>query len=366
MKSTFVAGFDNGILRVMSHNSIASGKPQFIFQHVSKPHRSAITQVAISNSFMATTSADKTIFFYQIVAKQKQNSVGFVFSPNSMSILPIGFVECAHAVISMDFVHDDHSKDAFLLTVTEHGKLVSFTVPAARNVDNSQTFAVPLEKFQCKEWTFDLPKFDPQKDFRRKSIMLLSAEEPNLLIDVDSPIQKVKNVDNSVFLFSILNRIGKYELRAANLKSLNKSVLLLTDDAPFSTFGYSYSKHFILASTISGRCYLKLITAEEVKGQLEFGNHSLVPFENDQKPLLTCPHGNNKIESLTMSFDDAFMAASSSTGGLFIFRVVKREMEDEPSKELIPSPSSAGQKLCLSKYKSGGHCRSECLYVARI
>merc|ERR1712136_198632 len=94
--TTIVAGFSDGILRVLSLG-IVDGENTLTLKSVSKPHASDVTTIACDNTgeFLATGSTDNTVFFFAITASGLE-PVGFVPTPGpvaSMQWAPPGFTE---------------------------------------------------------------------------------------------------------------------------------------------------------------------------------------------------------------------------------------------------------------------------------
>ncbi|TPX71174.1 hypothetical protein SpCBS45565_g01378 [Spizellomyces sp. 'palustris'] len=195
---TLAAGFSDGVLRIISHTPLNAGGGNIAFdlQYVFKPHNGPISSIGISadGTWLATTSTDKTVFFFKINAEMppmvNEEQPPVIFSPTFVEIIPIGFLPVETAPTKLSFSPDNHlnideiepveddgfndheikgdgdvrdeeieGKRAFM--ILETGELLSMIVPLPEAVDNSLTFELKSEQLQIKRWTLSVPAAAP-------------------------------------------------------------------------------------------------------------------------------------------------------------------------------------------------------------
>lgn len=278
------AGFADGVLRIVSHTPLSMGDDAHTFnlQYAFKPHKAPITAIGISadGTYLATTSLDKTIFFFKINAippvavSEEQPPV--IFSKNLVKIVPIGFLSVSAVPTKVAFSPDNHQNieeiepvddDGYkdteangedrpkeeditgkrALFVLENGELYSLTVPPPEDVDNSLSFMLHEEQLQVKRWTLDVPIPEPiltpsrtegdetpsletkesaiVQDTAKVNGRLTSAARKahGLVIDHTCPITNVMYLEGGYILLALVNKDGESEIRACKLGTPKQS-----------------------------------------------------------------------------------------------------------------------------------------------
>ncbi|TPX52365.1 hypothetical protein SeMB42_g01478 [Synchytrium endobioticum] len=187
---TLVAGFEDGVLRIVSHGTVAlvpgadniassaATLGQFNLHYVYKPHTKPISSIAISadGTFLASASMDKTIFFFRLKPDVALDPDTLVFSRQSVTVSLIGFVELDAAPTcisflattegtdeSMDDVNaaaSDESSYPTLIIVLDDGRLCTVVPPPAPLSENPVTYRLSTSVCAVKPWTMHIPLDD--------------------------------------------------------------------------------------------------------------------------------------------------------------------------------------------------------------
>ncbi|KAI8930033.1 WD40-repeat-containing domain protein [Entophlyctis helioformis] len=165
---TIVAGFTDGVLRIVSFTSVG-----MVLQHVFKPHVEPITAIAISadGRLMVTGSDDKTIFLFSVASKQSSEGLPLPFARSTVKITPLGFISVQGAVSKIAISPDEELyRDEFkcnagtpvlksedkvvigkrLLINLKDGSLYSALVSPNDAIDTALTFEIPATKLRLE------------------------------------------------------------------------------------------------------------------------------------------------------------------------------------------------------------------------
>ncbi|XP_048254045.1 cilia- and flagella-associated protein 44-like isoform X2 [Haliotis rufescens] len=144
--STLVAGFEDGVVRVLTVNKLPKQTRQrakteeceMALKQVFKPHKTKVTALAIDNrgEMLASGGDDNTVFFMNIGNKKLE---------------PIGYVPVPAAVRSMQWSPDKFKKTS-LLVFCEEGKVVEIQAPEPGKFDTSHSYHIT--GLQMKTFTF--------------------------------------------------------------------------------------------------------------------------------------------------------------------------------------------------------------------
>ncbi|XP_046572732.1 cilia- and flagella-associated protein 44-like isoform X2 [Haliotis rubra] len=144
--STLVAGFEDGVVRVLTVNKLPeparhrskSEECELALKQVFKPHRTTVTALAIDSKgeMLASGGADNTVFFMNFGNKELE---------------PIGYVPVPAPVRSMQWSPDKFNKTT-LLVFCEEGKVVEIQAPEPGKFDTSHSFHIT--GLQMKTFTF--------------------------------------------------------------------------------------------------------------------------------------------------------------------------------------------------------------------
>ncbi|KAI8915149.1 hypothetical protein DFJ77DRAFT_430281 [Powellomyces hirtus] len=323
---TLAAGFANGVLRIISHTVAGHGvdDAEFKLQFVFKPHTTAITSIGVSadGTHLATTSADKTVFFFKIDATQtSEDETPAAFSHFTARITPLGFITLDSVPVKLSFSPDNHlnideiepiDENAFedpeamgengdqgvagkrAFVVLDSGELVSLIVPEPAAIDNSLSYELPKEQLQLKPWKLDVPPVVTAAKPAAKEEELGSAnseapgpppETPEsrpeslrvnghltsaarkahgLVVDTTSPVTDVMYLEGGYFLLSLTNKDGEAEIRACKYSTPRQSRLVLVYKAKFSDMRLSTSGKYLLAGAVDGMSCVRKFRLEDI------------------------------------------------------------------------------------------------------
>jgi len=142
---TIVAGFTDGVVRVLSLNVDINKQFEFTLKQAIKPHSSEVKCLTFNNEAtkMATGGADNTVFLFNVV----------VDSDNLLQ--PIGFVQVEGAVNYMEFAPESFEKTCLLVSL-QSGKVVEITFPEESKIDTTSSYL--LQNIQMRHYTFKCVK----------------------------------------------------------------------------------------------------------------------------------------------------------------------------------------------------------------
>ena len=167
--STFVAGFADGVVRIVKHSSVNAGQVNFILLHAFKPHSQPLTFVSLSpdGRFLITGSEDTSIFLFRILPRGQQESPDVIQNQTlAYCVRPLGFLKLSAVPVSMTWspLDTDRSNSGDLkmktrrkfLLVLRNGSLFEATTPSLDDLDNEISFQLQHKELGLKEFAFDL------------------------------------------------------------------------------------------------------------------------------------------------------------------------------------------------------------------
>lgn len=143
-----LAGFADGVVRLLALNKVdpsqlrskkSKQKYELNLEQVFKPHTKTVTVLTIDEQgeILATGSDDCTVFFFTVGETYK----------------PIGFIETASPVASMEWSHKAKAPKSVLISCKD-GTVLHVEAPDPGKYDTSKTFHLPLKNLKTKEYHF--------------------------------------------------------------------------------------------------------------------------------------------------------------------------------------------------------------------
>jgi WD40 repeat protein len=294
--NTIAAGFQDGVFRIISDT-----KEGVNLQYLFKPHRSAITNICISQdgTFLLTGSEDKTIFFFSMTMQTSNLAKIPAFTKYSVVVAPIGFInlECQVSSISIS-PEDNISRSLFgfqkekgnksvglrILVNLMDGKLLSGLIPNGFSFNSTNTYEIPTSLLHLIQWTYDTlaqeqsvvittaPVEIEEKGSRPNSSDSQKAPEPvakaftkevalslnsirkadGLLLQKDSKISAVYFLKLGYFLAAIINKKEECEIRLCHVLTPTFSKLVTIGTEKIATMRINKRNTFILIGTVNG------------------------------------------------------------------------------------------------------------------
>jgi WD40 repeat protein len=284
--SAFVAGFSDGVIRIVS--ALPSG---FMLHYVFKPHKKAVTSVHFSpeGSKMLTASEDGTIFLFHLNIR-KQNESFIPFSKNTVGITPIGFIALEAPALHVSFAQDyeqmqlpkrkpvDAAKCYLSLS---NGSMYTAKIPLENEYDTTSTYELNSSIFKLQKWSIQVPEKiiplaeQPAQGSETGSQTNLAKEAPQTLLDSkamlslslnslrkvkgltlksDAPISAALGLREDFMILAVTNSENEYEIRLVNTKNPTKSELICVLNEPISVMQFDQTKQCILAGSTKGGC----------------------------------------------------------------------------------------------------------------
>lgn len=168
MGTSFIAGFADGVVRIIKHSAIAAGQVNFTTAFAFKPHSLPLTVISISpdGRYIVTGADDSAIFIFRAV-NRTDNRPELVYNPTiQYCIQPLGFFTLSSApnVISWSPLESDNngrsdlkstSRRKFIIA-TKTGQLFEATTPDIDDIDNEISFKLESVDVSLKEFTFEI------------------------------------------------------------------------------------------------------------------------------------------------------------------------------------------------------------------
>ena len=363
------AGFSDGVLRIFSHSFVDSKTTtaDWTLQRVLKPHKKAITSIAFSpdGSYLATGSEDNTIFFFRIkyqIFSHKGNPV-VNFSPDSVNITPIGFVNFEKGIKTISFSPDNHenmtdfendetftnrmieggkkSPGRYALVLFKNGSLLSLAVPGDDKYDNSVSFELNKSLLKIEPWTPKIPV-----DFQTTAVPAIESDNQGqdsteatkesdanleeltegqrisyarkhrgLALTAESPVTSAIYLEGGYSLMSFVNADGEGEIRSFKVGNPEMSKLLLVHRVPFTDVRLTKSNKYLVAGTEDGCIIIRRFQAKEillkkwVKSHQTYEDLSKV-FDDEVSKIIALaevdigPNSKLDIRDILRKFDD--------------------------------------------------------------
>ncbi|KAH6585557.1 hypothetical protein BASA50_001166 [Batrachochytrium salamandrivorans] len=172
--NTLIAGFTDGVVRIISYT-----RGNMVLQHVFKPHREAVSTIAISSDgkLIVTGSKDKSIFLFQVTSSGVQGQAT-PYSRSTVKVAAIGGLTLPGAVDKVEIAPDkellrEHHKDdpestlfpkdgntivgKRLLILLTDGSLYSAILTPTMTVDSLITFELSAVQMQLTQWKLIAP-----------------------------------------------------------------------------------------------------------------------------------------------------------------------------------------------------------------
>ncbi|KAI8897709.1 WD40-repeat-containing domain protein, partial [Globomyces pollinis-pini] len=303
--STVIAGFQDGVLRVIS--IIPNG---FVLQFVVKPHKAAINNIVLNHdgNRLITASEDRTLFLFSIKIKKDSHGKPLAFTKANTGFQPIGFITLESPIRSLSFGLDTveisitpkkKTTGYTLLLALDNGCLFTTVIPTEADVDVSTTFELPESYIKLKRWSLNVPKkaeiepVQPNSESEKEKVVE-KEEDKDKSKDNDEqgqskegehphPLVKAKEVSNSInslrkqrglvivsesmishvyflsgtqFLAAIENQDKEIEIRLCDINASHFSYLLAVIPHKLSVLTLDATKSAILIGCINGSTYI--------------------------------------------------------------------------------------------------------------
>ena len=318
MGKTVIAGFLDGVIRIVTFSSVGP-----VLQNVFKPHKAAVHTIAVSSDgkMIATGSEDNSVFFFSLSSKRNSEDQILPYSRSSTKITPLGFLSLPSPVTKVTVAPDDelykdkHKDEAgkgilksegniilgkrFIILTKDGAMYTALAVPN-ETVDNSVTFEIPPDKFRLRQWNLSVPEKVPEgppgnntnnTEVKTENTEQKPSEDSNesnpaeareprkgndaneaplertqsmirrsagLRITASSPFTSALYFRNGYFLASVTNEDEESELRLCHLLMPSKSKLLYTHKSPITDIRNSSFGQYLLLGAKDGSCiYLR-------------------------------------------------------------------------------------------------------------
>ena len=356
---TIIAGFEDGVLRIVSHDQISSPEVKFSLHYVFKAHKLPIRDIVFSyeTDYFATTCSDKTVFFFHI-KKLEGYEVTPRFNRQSVLVKPLGFVNLEQSVKSLSFIPDEEgvksNGEIRCLVVFDEGELATLRIPTQKKIDSNISFEYQSDEVKIIGWKFSVPEVKIAAPVKKETdVKEGKAEEPAvapvevikpigpiLQIQMSSLFQRVLFTEAGNFIAVVTNNVGQSEVRLCKLSTPNISRLLLVHSMPISDVKFSKSGKFLLFGGKDGMACLRKFQFDDVLIRESDQGHEI--YQNESKTNESIVSEGNSVENywngfahdcqrgsvtgISNSFDDSYMVTSGLDGGLVFWRNISQQI----------------------------------------
>jgi len=202
---TFVAGFLDGTVRIISHDYINTKSAKFYLMSVFKAHSEAVNGIYTNQSaeYLITTSADKTLFIFKTLFSKtsKRNMAG-----SELKVIPIGFIHVKSKIQYITFLDKTNENSVCILVLYKSGVLETVVVDITDWITDD-TFELPASRHTHESFrvlTFsDLTKQDTD----------MEKVSESLKINGQCIISNMIQVNEKASLVCIVNSENSTEIR---------------------------------------------------------------------------------------------------------------------------------------------------------
>ena len=392
MGSTFIAGFADGVVRIIKHSAYTAGQVNFTVIFAFKPHSKPITAITVSpdGRFIVTGSSDNTQFIFRVIPKGESRGDLIVNPGTTYSIQPLGFLALPGAPTSFSWVPLDSDNSARndlktrarrkYLVILKEGQVFECTTPDVDDLDTELSFELKPREVGLKEFSFNLTDDIAKAEAISEAAWRALVEEENKNVAEGKPtpgaesnplLQKdawkvnfsrkgglnggynalnVLFFDHDHVLLSVETEKGDGELRICNITNPKISRLVCRNPVPITSMRFSSSGNYLMYGTKSGALYFQTFIKENFTFPMNWphghqlavlpkitlsSQPSFAAFEPAFQPWVAYIHDSDRgsIRSVGTSFDDAYFCSAGQDGGLFVWRVVEKQQQNSVYNE---------------------------------